>query len=167
MNILDKLLLLTHLFLTRKKFLKTCYDWCVLVYILKLKWLFSWRNNYSLFALIYARGPMAYPIRENFENMVRFGAVWCDLVYILIRLYLEKIIYIYQGWGQVQYLYLVLVLKYIFISTWCTWVLGVWKCQSTCTCTCTWPKSTWYLQVIFKYYLLKSVKRANYLNTLL
>ena len=23
----------------------------------------------------------------------------------------------YQGWGQVQYLYLVLVLKYIFIST--------------------------------------------------
>ena len=24
---------------------------------------------------------------------------------------------IYQGWGQVQYLYLVLVLKYIFIST--------------------------------------------------
>ena len=61
----------------------------------------------------------------------------------------------------------VLVLKYIFISTWCTWVLGVWKCQSTCTCTCTWPKSTWYLQVIFKYYLLKSVKRANYLNTLL
>ena len=72
-----------------------------------------------------------------------------------------------QGWGQVQYLYLVLVLKYIFISTWCTWVLGVWKCQSTCTCTCTWPKSTWYLQVIFKYYLLKSVKIANYLNTLL
>ena len=55
-----------------------------------------------------------------------------------------------QGWGQVQYLYLVLVLKYIFISTCCTWVLGVWKCQSTCTCTCTWPKSTWYLQVIFK-----------------
>ena len=70
-----------------------------------------------------------------------------------------------QGWGQVQYLYLVLVLKYIFISTCCTWVLGVWKCQSTCTCT--WPKSTWYLQVIFKYYLLKSVKIANYLNTLL
>ena len=25
-----------------------------------------------------------------------------------------------QGWGQVQYLYLVLVLKYIFISTCCT-----------------------------------------------
>ena len=24
-----------------KKFLKTCYDWCVLVYTLKLKWLFS------------------------------------------------------------------------------------------------------------------------------
>ena len=54
----------------------------------------------------------------------------------------------------------VLVLKYIFIST---WVLGVWKCPSTCT----WPKSTWYLQVIFKYYLLKSVKIASYLNTLL
>ena len=25
----------------------------------------------------------------------------------------------HQGWGQVQYLYLVLVLKYIFMSTWC------------------------------------------------
>ena len=28
-------------------------------------------------------------------------------------------------------------------------------------------KVLWYLQVIFKYYLLKSVKIANYLNTLL
>ena len=27
------------------------------------------------------------------------------------------IVYSMQGWGQVQYLYLVLVLKYIFIST--------------------------------------------------
>ena len=43
----------------------------------------------------------------------------------------------------------VLVLKYIFISTWCTWALGVWKCQSTCTCTCTWPKK--YL-VLSKYF---------------
>ena len=63
--------------LLSKKFLKSCYDWCVLVYILKLKWLFLWRNNYSLFALIYARGLRAYPIRENFENMVQFGAFWC------------------------------------------------------------------------------------------
>ena len=59
------------------------------------------------------------------------------------------------------------VLKYIFISTWCTWVLGVWKYQSTCTCTCTWPKVLGTYQVIFKYYLLKSVKVSIYLNTLL
>ena len=30
---------------------------------------------------------------------------------------LVKVPDMYQGWGQVQYLYLVLVLKYIFIST--------------------------------------------------
>ena len=29
----------------------------------------------------------------------------------------ERVLHCYQGWGQVQYLYLVLVLKYIFIST--------------------------------------------------
>ena len=31
----------------------------------------------------------------------------------------QKLVIVYktQGWGQVQYLYLVLVLKYIFIST--------------------------------------------------
>ena len=32
----------------------------------------------------------------------------------------SEIYIIDQGWGQVQYLYFVLVLKYIFISTWCT-----------------------------------------------
>ena len=40
--------------------------------------------------------------------------------------YIEQLVYVacvhvvigtHQGWGQVQYLYLVLVLKYIFIST--------------------------------------------------
>ena len=61
-----------------------------------------------------------------------------------------------QGWGQVQYLYLVLVLKYIFIST---WVLGVWKCQSTC-CTCTWPKSTWYLASNFQVLFIKKCKSS-------
>ena len=37
----------------------------------------------------------------------------------LLFLTLNNILYssAYQGWGQVQYLYLVLVLKYIFIST--------------------------------------------------
>ena len=60
-----------------KKILKTCYDWCILVYILKLKWLFSYRNNYSLFALVYARGSGVYATRENFENMVQFGEFWC------------------------------------------------------------------------------------------
>ena len=42
--------------------------------ILKLKWLLSQRNNYSLFALIYARGSGVYATLENFENMVQFGA---------------------------------------------------------------------------------------------
>ena len=38
-----------------------------------------------------------------------------------------------------------LVLKYVFISTWVLG-LGVWKCQSTCT----WSNSTWYLASIFQ-----------------
>ena len=29
------------------------------------------------FALIYARRSGAYATRENFENMVQFGAFWC------------------------------------------------------------------------------------------
>ena len=33
-----------------------------------------------------------YATRENFE---KYGAVWCVLVYILIRLNLEKLIYFY------------------------------------------------------------------------
>ena len=32
-------------------------------------------------------------------------------------LHYSKLIIVHQGWGQVQYLYLVLVLKYKFIST--------------------------------------------------
>ena len=36
----------------------------------------------------------------------------CLYMYVIVRM-----LYICQGWGQVQYLYLVLVLKYIFIST--------------------------------------------------
>ena len=45
------------------------------------------KKNYSLFALICARGSGAYATWENFENMVQF---WYVLVYILIRLYLEN-----------------------------------------------------------------------------
>ena len=45
------------------------------------------KNNYSLFALICARGLGAYATWENFENMVQF---WYVLVYILIWLYLEN-----------------------------------------------------------------------------
>ena len=36
---------------------------------------------------------------------------------IVIKDKLYKLMTLHQGWGQVQYLYLVLVLKYIFIST--------------------------------------------------
>ena len=46
----------------------------------------------------------------------------------LIRLQYITIINDYQGWGQVQYLYLSTYLSVLD-------VLGVWKCQSTCTCT--------------------------------
>ena len=47
--------------------------------ILKIKWLCSYRNNYSIVTRIYALrvwGP-AYVKRENFENMMQFGAFWC------------------------------------------------------------------------------------------
>ena len=64
-----------------------------------------------------------------------------------------------QGWGQVQYLYLSTYLSVLDVLEYLVYgnvkvlvldqkVLGTW-------------------QVIFKYYLLKSVKVANYLNTLL
>ena len=56
-----------------EKFLKTCYDWCVLVYILKVKWLFSCRNNYSIVTHIYAWGHMLP------EKILK---IWCSLVYI-------------------------------------------------------------------------------------
>ena len=56
-----------------EKCLKTCY---VLVYILKIKWLFSYRINYSLVTRIYgALG--AHVTRENYKNIVQFGPVWC------------------------------------------------------------------------------------------
>ena len=45
--------------------------------ILKIYWLFSNRNNYSLVTRIYAlwiRGGGAYLTKENFEN------IWCSLV---------------------------------------------------------------------------------------
>ena len=46
--------------------------------ILKIKWLFSYRNNYSIVTRIYALGAwgLAYVTRENFENMMQFGAYW-------------------------------------------------------------------------------------------
>ena len=49
--------------------------------ILKIKWLFSYRNNYSIVTRIYALGAWgpAYVNRENFENMMQFGAFWCTM----------------------------------------------------------------------------------------
>ena len=43
--------------------------------ILKVKWLFSYKNNYSIVTRIYALGAWgpAYVTRENFENMMQFG----------------------------------------------------------------------------------------------
>ena len=46
---------------------------------------------------------------------------------VLCSAIIDNHLYSDQGWGQVQYLYLVLVLS-TYLS-----VLGVWKCQSTCT----------------------------------
>ena len=74
-----------------------------------------------------------------------------------------KIMACKQGWGQVQYLYLsthlsVLdVLEYLVYGNVKVLVLVLVLDQKVL--------GTW--QVIFKYYLLKSVKVANYLNTLL
>ena len=46
--------------------------------ILKIKWLFSYRNNYSILTRIYALGALGHMFPEkNFENMVQFGAFWC------------------------------------------------------------------------------------------
>ena len=44
--------------------------------ILKIKWLFSYRNNYGIVTRICFRGSGAYVTRENFENMMQFGAFW-------------------------------------------------------------------------------------------
>ena len=70
----------------------------------------------------------------------------------LVNFHLQQ--HINQGWGQVQYLYLSTylsvfdVLEYLVYGNVKVLVLGTW-------------------QVIFKYYLLKSVNIAKYLNTLL
>ena len=47
--------------------------------ILKIKWVFSYRNNYSIVTRIYALGALGptYVTRENFKNMMQFGAFWC------------------------------------------------------------------------------------------
>ena len=60
-----------------KKILKTCYELRLMrfgVYFETKMAIFI--NNYSLFALIYARGSGPYVTRENFENMVQFCAFW-------------------------------------------------------------------------------------------
>ena len=79
------------------------------------------------------------------------------------RVTVQEYMRTYQGWGQVQYLYLstylsVLdVLEYLVYGNVKVLVLVLVLDQKVL--------GTW--QVIFKYYLLKSVKVANYLNTLL
>ena len=45
--------------------------------ILKIKWLFSYRNNYNIVTRICFRGLGAYVTRENFENVMQFCAFWC------------------------------------------------------------------------------------------
>ena len=49
--------------------------------ILKIKWLFSYRNNYSIVTrIICFRGSGADVTRENYENLMRFGVYlirWC------------------------------------------------------------------------------------------
>ena len=47
---------------------------------LQIKWLFSYRNNYSILVVtrIYALwARRTYVSRENYENMMQFGAFWC------------------------------------------------------------------------------------------
>ena len=46
----------------------------------------------------------------------------------------QVVTYNNQGWGQVQYLYLSTYLSVLDVLE---YILGVWKYQSTCTCTCT------------------------------
>ena len=56
--------------------------------ILKVKWLFSYKNNYSIVTRIYALGANwgpAYVTRENLKNMMQFGAFWCIFDQILSR----------------------------------------------------------------------------------
>ena len=49
--------------------------------ILKIKWLFSYRHNYSIVTRIYALGARGTHVtKENYENIVQFGAYlirWC------------------------------------------------------------------------------------------
>ena len=87
----------------------------------------------------------------------------CETTSSLCNLILFIIDAVSQGWAQVQYLYLSTYLSVLDVLEYLVYgnakvlvlvlvhdqiVLGTWK-------------------VIFKYYLLKSVKIANYLNTLL
>ena len=52
--------------------------------ILKIKWLFSYRNNYSIVTrIICFRGSGAHVARENYENMVQFGEFWCMINWCL------------------------------------------------------------------------------------
>ena len=55
--------------------------------ILKIKWLFSYRNNYSIVTLIYALGALGHMLPEKILK------IWCSLVRFdvyLIRLCPEK-----------------------------------------------------------------------------
>ena len=45
--------------------------------ILKIEWLFSYRNNYNIIIRICFRGLGAHVTRENCENMMQSGAFWC------------------------------------------------------------------------------------------
>ena len=55
--------------------------------ILKIKWLFSYRNNYSIVTCIYASGARGHMLSEKITK------IWCSLVRFggyLIRWCLEK-----------------------------------------------------------------------------
>ena len=69
--------------------------------------------------------------------------IQCIHIYTVQCIYTQHIhiVYRYQGCGQVQYLYLVLVFTYKFISTWCL-KMSMYLRQK-------------YLASTFKYYFLK------------
>ena len=57
---------------------------------LKIKWLFSYRNNYSIVTRIFALGARGHVTRENFGNMMQFGAFWCIyLIRFCIKFFFE------------------------------------------------------------------------------